>query len=208
MTATLPARRRDAQLNRAQILIVALRELNTNPDVSVEEIAKAAGVVRRTVYGHFPTREALLDALAEAVAAEVADLADEASFNQGDPTLTLASFTLAVWQLRDRYRSFPVVARRAGSGGPSRQLDEVRARVAALLERGQHSGQFGADVAPRALARMVEWLMLGAIEAAAEGAVDDATGGRAAVLVTLRAAGVARKKAERAVERAFKEARV
>ena len=116
MTATLPARRRDAQLNRAQILSVSLRELNANPDVSVEEIAKAAGVVRRTVYGHFPTREALLDALAEAVAAEVADLADETSFNQGDPTLTLASFTLAVWQLRDRYRSFPVVARRAGSG--------------------------------------------------------------------------------------------
>jgi AcrR family transcriptional regulator len=207
VTVTVPARRRDAQLNRAQILSVALRELNADPDVSIEEIAKAAGVVRRTVYGHFPSREALLDALAETVAADVADLADEACFTKGDPTLTLARFTLAVWRLRERYRSFPVVARRAASGGPRGQLDDVRARVAALLERGQHNGQFGTDVAPRALARMVEWLMLGAIEAAAEGAVDDATGGRAAVLVTLRAVGATRKDAERAVERAFREAR-
>lgn len=46
--------RRNARSNRARILATARRELGRNPDVTLEELARAAGVVRRTLFGHFP----------------------------------------------------------------------------------------------------------------------------------------------------------
>src|SRR5919108_2683711 len=57
--------RRNARSNRARILATARRELGRNPDITLEELARAAGVVRRTLFGHFPGRSALLEALAE-----------------------------------------------------------------------------------------------------------------------------------------------
>jgi AcrR family transcriptional regulator len=47
------------------------RELVGNPDASIDDIAHAANVVRRTVYSHFPTREALIDAIADQAVAEI-----------------------------------------------------------------------------------------------------------------------------------------
>ncbi|MBO7936693.1 helix-turn-helix transcriptional regulator [Streptomyces sp. S9] len=39
--------------------------MSADPDTTVEDIARAAGVARRTLYGHFATRDALLEALAD-----------------------------------------------------------------------------------------------------------------------------------------------
>lgn len=57
--------RRNSRSNRARILATARQELGRNPDVTLEELARAAGVVRRTLFGHFPGRAALLEALTE-----------------------------------------------------------------------------------------------------------------------------------------------
>ncbi|MFD5760510.1 TetR family transcriptional regulator, partial [Streptomyces sp. NPDC127044] len=46
-----------ADANRRRILDVALAELLRDPDASMDQIARAAGVVRRTVYGHCRSRE-------------------------------------------------------------------------------------------------------------------------------------------------------
>jgi AcrR family transcriptional regulator len=61
-----------ADLNRRRILDVALVELLRDPDASMDQIARAAGVVRRTVYGHFPSREALISALLDGAVEMVA----------------------------------------------------------------------------------------------------------------------------------------
>jgi AcrR family transcriptional regulator len=58
-------RRADAQRNRARILGVALSAFATDPQVSLNAIAKLAGVGPGTLYRHFPTREALLLAVYE-----------------------------------------------------------------------------------------------------------------------------------------------
>ncbi len=58
-------RRSHARSNRVRLLAAAREELGRDPDASLDEIARAAGVVRRTLYGHFPNREALIDALAD-----------------------------------------------------------------------------------------------------------------------------------------------
>ncbi len=56
-------KRADAQRNIAAILDAATECLSRNPAASTSEIAKAAGVGRVTLYGHFPSRPELVDAV-------------------------------------------------------------------------------------------------------------------------------------------------
>lgn len=56
--------RADAQRNRDRILATARDTFHERgPDASLEEIARGAGVGIGTLYRHFPTRHALLDAM-------------------------------------------------------------------------------------------------------------------------------------------------
>jgi len=55
-----PARRVDAQRNRARILEAAYPAFAADPDVSLNAIAKLAGVGAGTLYRHFPSREDLV----------------------------------------------------------------------------------------------------------------------------------------------------
>jgi AcrR family transcriptional regulator len=63
--ADTPARgrRADARRNINAILDAALTCLSRDPDVSIGEIAKTAGVGRVTLYGHFASRTELVDAV-------------------------------------------------------------------------------------------------------------------------------------------------
>ncbi len=55
--------RADAQRNRDRLLKVAVRAFSSgSPDVTLESIARDAGVGIGTLYRHFPTREALIEA--------------------------------------------------------------------------------------------------------------------------------------------------
>ena len=55
--------RADAQRNRERLLKVAVRAFShKGPDVTLESIASEAGVGIGTLYRHFPTREALIEA--------------------------------------------------------------------------------------------------------------------------------------------------
>ncbi|MFD9130499.1 TetR/AcrR family transcriptional regulator [Kitasatospora sp. NPDC059571] len=75
--------RADAARNRARLLDVATEVFTTRGvGVPTEEIARAAGVGVGTLFRHFPTKEALLEAVMvrrlEAIASETAALAAEA----------------------------------------------------------------------------------------------------------------------------------
>lgn len=69
---TDPPRRRDALANLARIVAAAGELMAQDPDVPVGQVARHAGVGRSTLYRHFPTREALVDA----VRRRARDLAD------------------------------------------------------------------------------------------------------------------------------------
>lgn len=60
MSESAKPARADAQHNRQLILDVARDALATSPTVSLNAIAKAAGVGPGTLYRHFPNREALV----------------------------------------------------------------------------------------------------------------------------------------------------
>ena len=55
--------RADARRNVAAILDAATECLARDPEVSIADIATAAGVGRITLYGHFKTRAELIDAV-------------------------------------------------------------------------------------------------------------------------------------------------
>src|SRR5688500_18269218 len=55
-----PKRRADAERNLERIIAAATTLLAVNPGASMAEIAEASGLVRATLYRHFPTREDLM----------------------------------------------------------------------------------------------------------------------------------------------------
>src|SRR4051794_37229473 len=98
-------RRADAERNIASIVDAALEALSSDPDVSMAEIARRAGVVRATVYMHFPTRESLLDAVMEHATGLVADAIRGAEPDRGEPREALERVLLATWKQLGRFHS-------------------------------------------------------------------------------------------------------
>ena len=91
--ATEPPRRRaDAERSIARILDAALDALASDPDASMAEIARRARVVRATIYVHFPTRDALIDAVTHRAMHEVSAAIDAAEPERGDAVDAFAAF--------------------------------------------------------------------------------------------------------------------
>jgi AcrR family transcriptional regulator len=137
--------RSDARQSIVAVVDAAIQTLAGRPDASVDEIARAAGVSRQTVYAHFPTRDALIDAVIEHASTELTALLDSVDLDRDPPALALTRLLDAGWQITARYPFLwlqPSVdpAKDAGRHAPvlDRMLDIVR--------RGQASGDFDASV--------------------------------------------------------------
>lgn len=139
-------RRSDADRSVAAILDAAIDALTDDPDVSMAAIARRAGVVRATIYVHFPTREALIAAITARAIDDATDALRAASPNKGDPADALARILIASWQALGRYHALVQINTRLG-------LEHIRAihqpvlrLVRPLLKRGQASGAFNPDL--------------------------------------------------------------
>ncbi|MFH8624135.1 TetR/AcrR family transcriptional regulator [Streptomyces vietnamensis] len=186
--------RRNARSNRARILATARQELGRNPDTTLEELARASGVVRRTLFGHFPGRAALLEALAEE-AAETLQGAVEGAAEATEPAeRALARFSLAMWPVGDRYRMLLALAQRdLGVERVAEILAPARVRATAVVERGQRDGVFHSHLPPAVLSAALEAMTVALLEEVNTGALED-DGTRVAV-TTLIAAGVPEERA-------------
>src|SRR5919201_1270681 len=69
------AMRADALRNRERLLEVALRAFSSGQEVTLEAVARNAGVGIGTLYRHFPTREALVEAVYRGELARLRDTA-------------------------------------------------------------------------------------------------------------------------------------
>ncbi|MFE2378528.1 TetR/AcrR family transcriptional regulator [Streptomyces sp. NPDC059398] len=189
-----------ADANRRRILDVALTELLRDPDASMDQIARAAGVVRRTVYGHFPSREALIAALVDNATAAVIEAHATGRAGIGDPAEALASATLAVWEIADRYRLLVALAQRSVTmAGIKQRLTPVRETCTALIQHGLDEGAFTSPLTAAALAYVHEQALFGLMEAVNEGALPAAEGGAAAASTLLMTAGVPASRAAEVV---------
>jgi AcrR family transcriptional regulator len=148
-TPATPKRRRRADADRsvAAILAAALEALASDPDASMAEIARRAGVVRATIYVHFPTRESLLDAVMEHAVAEVAEATRGADPQRGEPREALERVLRATWQKLDRFHELLAInTSRLSPQELHRRHLPVLDQFAPLIERGQKEGVFRSDL--------------------------------------------------------------
>ncbi|MFF5961862.1 TetR/AcrR family transcriptional regulator [Streptomyces luteogriseus] len=185
-----------ADANRRRILDVALAELLRDPDASMDQIARAAGVVRRTVYGHFPSREALISTLVDE-AVEALSVAHAAGREDvRDPAEAVARSVLAVWAIADRYRLLVALAQRTVTmQGIRERLAPVRQESIGLLQRGLDEDVFSSPLPAPALAYVHEQMLFAVMEAVNDGLLAAREAGRCAAVTVLTAAGVPASKA-------------
>ncbi|GHE09806.1 TetR/AcrR family transcriptional regulator [Streptomyces alanosinicus] len=180
-----------AGTNRRRILDVALAELLRDPDASMDQIARAAGVVRRTVYGHFPSREALISTLVDGAVEALADADARAREGVTDPAESVARSVLALWEIADRYRLLVALAQRTVTvQGIRERLAPLRANKAELLRQGLTQGVFHSPLPPAALAYVHEQLLFAVMEAVNDGLLAAEEAGRSATVTVLTAAGM------------------
>jgi AcrR family transcriptional regulator len=135
----------------------------------MDDIARAAGVSRQTVYAHFPSREALLDAVVERAAAEVAAAMDASGLDDAPPPVALTRLLDAGLQAAARYPflwDLPAVSPAEDAARHRPVFD----RMAEVIRRGQESGDFDSTVTPG-------WLLTAAL-ALGRAAEDEVKEGR------------------------------
>jgi AcrR family transcriptional regulator len=147
--ATQRRRRSDADRSVEAILGAALDALAGDPDASMAEIARRAGVVRATIYVHFPTRESLLDAVMERAVADVAQAMTAAEPDRGDPKDALERVLCATWKELGRFHALLAInIGRLSVEELHRRHLPMTSQLVPLIERGQKQGLFRSDVPP------------------------------------------------------------
>jgi AcrR family transcriptional regulator len=143
--------RADAQRNRDRLLEVAVHAFSHDgPDVTLDAVAKAAGVGIGTLYRHFPTREALVE---EAYRSELARLCDAVP-----ELLATLPADQATRSWMDRFVEYMTTKRGmadalraviASGGNPyAESRDRMLSAITTLLEAGAAAGTIRADVEP------------------------------------------------------------
>ena len=140
-------RRADAERSVAAILDAALEALASDPDSSMSEIARRAGVVRATIYVHFPTRTDLLDAVMEHAVAQVAEATRGAEPQRGEPVEALERVLRATWRQLAQFQGLLALntARLSPEELRRRHLP-VLDQLEPLIVRGQEAGVFRSDL--------------------------------------------------------------
>ena len=183
--APAPRRRRaDAERSVAAILDAGLEALASDPDSSMSEIARRAGVVRATVYVHFPTRTDLLDAVMEHATAQVVEAMRGAEPHRGEPAEALERVLRATWrQLAQFHGLLALNAARLSVEELHRRHVPMLDQIEPLIERGQKEGVFRSDL-PVAWHLAVVRAIVHAASAAVQGGRIAESDAEAAMLTT------------------------
>ena len=148
--------RADAARNRERVLAAAETVFSAGgPEASLEAVARTAGVGIGTLYRHFPTREALFEAVYRREVQQLADLAERLK-EEAEPVEALRQW------MRSNVR---FVATKKGMSAAlalaaykpsdlfSYSFDQLSRAVGGLLDRAIAAGEMREDISPEDLIR-------------------------------------------------------
>ena len=140
--------RADAQRNLNRVLEAATEAFAEHgADVSVDEIARRAGVGHATVFRRFPTKEALIAAVVLARVESISALAD-AALERDDPGQAFHDFVWAVAELHasDKETFEGMAGRCRDVPGVAEANETLKVSIGRLVERAQDAGAVRRDI--------------------------------------------------------------
>jgi AcrR family transcriptional regulator len=148
--------RADAERNRERILEMAKREFTrSGANASLEEIARQAGVGPGTMYRHFPTRDALVEAVYRTEVEKLAAAAGRFSESMAPLDALRAWMLLFIDHVAAKQIIAPVFDSLAG--GAAKLYEGSRSQISgamdALVRRAIKSGELRRDIEPFDLLR-------------------------------------------------------
>lgn len=141
-------RRADAVHNEQAILDAASVVLGERPEAGLAEVAQAAGISRKTLYTHFASRDALINALIERATARVTEALEAADLETGPADVALVRLMETGWASLDadpfllQLSTAPV--------SPEQDRDRhapIMDRLQAVIDRGQREGDIDPHLA-------------------------------------------------------------
>ncbi len=139
--------RADARRNRERVLAAAEEVFGTRGAAgSTEEIARRAGVGIGTVFRHFPTKEALYEAI---VVRRLSRLVDEAPLGTDDPAAAFREFFTRIVEEAAAKKAFADTMAVVGVDVKRSAPDVgegIRRTLGTLLDAAQRTGAIRADV--------------------------------------------------------------
>ena len=142
------AMRADARRNRDRLLEAARRAFSSGGEVTLETVARQAGVGIGTLYRHFPTREALVEAVYRGELARLRDTAGELLASRA-PDVALrswmdgfADYVTAKHGMAETLRAIAAT----GTISPAQTQQTLTATIKGLLDAGAAAGTLRDDV--------------------------------------------------------------
>jgi len=154
--------RRDAERNRQRILASAAEVFaDRGLDVSLDDIAKHAGLGVGTVYRRFPTKEQLVEALFEDHVDTLAEMAESVSYaeNSWDGLVTVLTEVCALQAGNQGLREV-LMSSTYGQGCAARTRARVMPAIEKGLRRAQDDGYLRPDIQPVDLL-LIEFMISG-----------------------------------------------
>jgi AcrR family transcriptional regulator len=148
--------RTDAVRNRERVLEAAKAVFSAGgPDASLEAVARRAGVGIGTLYRHFPTREALFEAVYRREVEQLSELAEQLK-NDADPVEALRKWLRSNVEFVATKKGMMAALALAAYGSSELftfSFDRLTKAVGALLQRAAAAGKIRADIGPEDVLR-------------------------------------------------------
>jgi len=148
---------REVAERNVEAILDAAEELLAQGHANISAVAAQAGVSRVTVYAHFPTWTALLEAAVERAVRQTMTALQSVRPDDGPPIEALDRMLAATWQHLARYQAMAdAVAELLTPEAVTRTHQAAHHTIGALLQRGQADGSFRTDLP-------VRWLVTASI---------------------------------------------
>ncbi|HEY6835143.1 MAG TPA: TetR/AcrR family transcriptional regulator [Gaiellaceae bacterium] len=151
--------RADARRNLERVLDAATEAFAVSgPDVSIDEIAHAAGVGHGTVFRRFPTKDDLMYAVIERHVAQMCAFAEEA-LSSDDPGQAFFDFVRQVAELAMSTPGLHKCVVHCGEKPRGAELDELSRKV---IARAQRAGALRGDLEPAEVGPLIRAALMAA----------------------------------------------